>query len=164
MKLIPITMDDAPAVVAAVELSRDALRRWMPWYSDAYDLERARDWIAQSLAAADAGHGIQFAVVDDEQGFAGVIGFEDLDDQTGRAMIGYWLATPSAGRGIGRDAIAQALGWARARAGYRVIWAVVADANAASRRVLEINHFRVVHTRGIDERGDTALIYERALR
>jgi hypothetical protein len=50
--------------------------------------------------------------------------------------------------------------WARRRPALRTIWAVVAEPNRASRRVLEVNGFRLVGTRGVDERGDAALIYE----
>ena len=64
-------------------------------------------------------------------------------------------------RGVtGRRAIALALACARSRPGLHTVWAVVADANVASRRVLEINQFQMVGTRGADERGDRALLYE----
>ena len=42
--------------------------------------------------------------------------------------------------------------------------AVVADANLASRRVLEVNGFHQTGSRGTDGRGDVALIYELELR
>lgn len=132
----------------------------MPWYRDDYDTHSAGVWIAASNASADHGTAIQFAILDHANALVGVIGFEDIEEQTGRAMLGYWLATPVAGHGLGRQAIALAIAWARAQPAVRVIWAVVADANRASRRVLELNDFRMVGARGIDERGDTALIYE----
>lgn len=162
--LRPVAATDAPAVAAAVDDSREALRRWMVWYRDDYDVKAASDWIDAALAAAAAGIGVHFAISDGEDNFLGVIGFEDISDQSGRAMIGYWLATPATGRGIGRQAIALALAWARTRPSLRVVWAVVAEANQASRRVLELNQFKPVGSRGVDERGDVALLYERELR
>jgi len=42
--------------------------------------------------------------------------------------------------------------------------AIVADANVASGRVLEVDGFHVAETRGRDERGDELLIYELELR
>ena len=39
----------------------------------------------------------------------------------------------------------------------------VAEGNGASRRVLEVNGLRVVGIRGMDERGDTQLLYEKEL-
>ncbi len=148
--LRPITAADAPAITAAVDLSRDALRRWMSWYSDDYDMDAATAWIEASLASAAAGSGYEFAVLDGNNAVVGVIGLEGIGEQSGRAMMGYWLATPMAGRQLGRGAVALALAWARTKPGLRTVWALVADANLASRRVLEINGFR----------GDAALLYE----
>src|SRR4051812_47113755 len=111
--LRPIAADDAPAVAAAVDQSRDALRRWMAWYQDEYDVRAARVWIHASLANAAAGDSAQFAILCDTSTLVGVVGFEDMGNQNGRAMLGYWLATPIAGQGIGRQAISLALDWAR---------------------------------------------------
>jgi RimJ/RimL family protein N-acetyltransferase len=155
VRLRDIAVADAPAVAAAVKDSRPALSRWMAWYSDGYDLHAARRWI-------DAG--IQFAIEDTGADLVGIVGFEDVNEQTARAMIGYWIVSGATGRGIGRRAVGLALDWARAQGRLRVVWAVVADANLASRRVLEVNGFRLVGTQGVDERGDTELLYERDLR
>jgi RimJ/RimL family protein N-acetyltransferase len=131
----------------------------MAWYRDDYDVHSAHAWIASTLASVASGTAIQFAIVSGED-LVGVIGFEDIGVEPGRAMLGYWIATDAAGQGIGRQAIALALGWARTRPGLRTVWAVVADGNLASRRVLEVNEFRPVGSRGVDERGDVALLYE----
>jgi RimJ/RimL family protein N-acetyltransferase len=155
-----VSPSDAPAVANAVHRSREALRRWMPWYRDDYDRGVAEMWIEQSVAGAAAGTDFQFAILDPSNAIIGVVGFEDLSSESGRAMLGYWLATDATGRGIGRQAIALALDWARWQPAFRLIWAVVAEPNRASRRVLEVNGFRLVGPRGVDERGDTALIYE----
>jgi RimJ/RimL family protein N-acetyltransferase len=158
--LRPILATDAPAVAAAVDESRDALRRWMVWYRDDYDAHAASAWIADALAKAAAGTAVQFAILTTDDKLVGVIGLEDIDEESGRAMIGYWLSTRVAGRGIGRNAVKLAVAWARTRPEINVIWAVVADANLASRRVLESNQFHLVGTRDADEGGDTALLYE----
>ena len=158
--LRPIVIADAPAITAAVNQSRDALRRWMSWYRDDYDIDAATAWIEASLASAAAGTAYEFAILDGTNAVIGVVGLEDISEQSGRAMIGYWLATPMAGRQLGRQAVSRALAWARTKPDLRIVWAVVADANRASRRVLEVNGFRLVGTRGIDERGDIGLLYE----
>ena len=160
IRLRPIEVADAPAIAAAVARSRDALRRWMVWYTDDYDVRAAHEWIASSLADAAAGTTVQFAVVGRGEELIGVLGFEGIAAEPGRAMLGYWLATDAVGQGFGRRAIALALTWARNHPGLRTIWAVVADANLASRRVLEVNQFQLVGARGTDERGDLALLYE----
>ncbi len=128
--LRPIHSTDAPALAAAVAQSRDALRRWMAWYRDDYDVNSASTWIAASVASARCGTGVQCAILDD----------------------------------VGRQAIALAIARAQTQPAFKVAWAVVADANRASRRVLEVNGFRLIGARGLDERGDTALLYERTMK
>ncbi|HEY4133370.1 MAG TPA: GNAT family N-acetyltransferase [Gemmatimonadaceae bacterium] len=162
--LRPIVVADAIAIAAAVDQSRDALRRWMVWYSDDYDVGSAAAWIEQSLRETARGIAKQFAVIDEHEMLIGVVGIEGIDHTSGRAMIGYWLATPATNRGSGRHAVEQALAWGRTQPHLRTVWAVVADVNIASRRVLELNGFRRTDVRGTDERGDTALIYELDLR
>jgi len=94
----------------------------------------------------------------------GVVGVEDVNADVGRAMIGYWLATPATGRGLATRAVADVLQWARNETDIRTVWAMAAERNVASRRVLEANGFREVGSRGTDERGDTQLLYEIPLR
>lgn len=136
----------------------------MPWYRDDYDVRMAEDWIRYALATIAAGTSVHFAINDPDDHLVGVVSFEDIRDTPLRAMLGYWLATPVSRRGIGRRAIAQALAWAREQSTIQIVWALVAEANVPSRRVLEANAFRAVGARGTDERGDTQLVYELDLR
>lgn len=161
--LRPLELSDASAVFAAVEVSRDALRRWMVWYNDSYGLADAETWIQHTLAARTEGTGIHFAICAPDGSLVGVIGLEGIT-AGGRAMLGYWLATPATGRGWGTRAVSDAVTWAQSQPQIVVIWALVAEANMASRRVLEANRFQVTGTRERDERGDVPLIYEFRLR
>ena len=162
--LRPLDLTDVSAIAAAVEQSRHTLSRWMAWCDDRYDIRAAQSWVETALTATAAGQAAHFAILTHTDTFVGIISLEDLNQQTGRAMLGYWVATPAAGQGIGRRAIALALDWARTQAALRLVWAVVAEANVASRRVLELNRFRLVGSRGVDERGDNALLYELELQ
>ena len=135
----------------------------MVWYRDEYDVAAAESWIRQALASRDAGTGHHFAITDADDTLVGVIGLEDINETTGRAMTGYWVATPETGRGVARQAVADVLTWARFNTGIRVVWALVAETNAGSRRVVEANGFTVVGRRERDERGDVPLIYETEL-
>jgi len=161
----PLRLSDSAAIFAAVDCSRDALRRWMEWYHDAYGLVDAEDWIQHALAARTEGTDFHFAVCEpDDSHVVGVVGVEDVNADVGRAMIGYWLATPATGRGLATRAVADVLQWARNETDIRTVWATAAERNVASRRVLEANGFREVGSRGTDERGDTQLLYEIPLR
>ena len=161
--LRPIEIGDAPAVARAVDCSRDALRRWMVWYRDAYGVSDAQRWIELALDARADGTGFHFAICDTTGSFVGVISLEGVTE-AGRSMLGYWIATPATGRGIGRRAVADILAWARENSRIRVVWALVAESNQRSRRVLEANGFAIVDVRPADERGDTPLVYEVELR
>jgi RimJ/RimL family protein N-acetyltransferase len=108
--LRPLELADAPAVFEAVNHSRDALRRWMVWYSEAYSVTHAEAWIEQTLVARAGGTGFHFAICDANGVLVGVIGLEDVNAVTGRAMIGYWVATPFTGDRKARC-------WRRARLG-----------------------------------------------
>lgn len=158
----PLEATDAAAIFAAVDCSRDALRRWMSWYTDAYALDDARTWLEHALPERDAGRSAHFAV-DEDATLVGVIGFEDIGSPPGSAMIGYWLATPATGRGTGKRAIRDALSWARRHTDLRLVWAIVAEPNTASRRVLEANGFQVARTADTSHSGDAQLIYELSL-
>ena len=164
VRLRPLELHDAPAIYQAVDVSRDALRRWMPWYRDDYVLEDAAAWIQYALATAAAGRGFHFAIIGPDGALVGLISLEDVQQSSGRAMVGYWLATPATGRGLGRQALAAIIQLARGRLDITTLWAVVADANVPSRRILEVNGFHETDSRGRDERGDLALIYELDVR
>ena len=161
----PLKLSDSAELFAAVDCSRDALRRWMEWYHDAYGLADAENWIQYTLTARAEGTDFHFVVCESEESpVIGVVGVEDVNADTGRAMIGYWLATPDTGRGLATRAVAAVLEWARSETDIRTVWAGVAAPNIASRRVLEANGFRDLGTRGTDERGVAQLLYEIELR
>jgi ribosomal-protein-serine acetyltransferase len=164
ISLRPLELHDAPAVYQAVESSRDALRRWMVWYRDDYNLSHAESWTRYAVDSTAANTGFHFAIADAQGELIGVISIEGVSPESGRAMLGYWMATRSTGHGLGRQAVGQIINWARGRGSIATLWALVADANMASRRVLEINGFHQVGSRGTDERGDLVLMYELELR
>ena len=91
-----------------------------------------------------------------------MVSLEGAEETTGRSMLGYWVATAATGRGVATRAVAQTLDWARAHSDIRVVWALVAEANVASRRVLEANGFRLTETRQLPALGRHQ-VYERAV-
>jgi RimJ/RimL family protein N-acetyltransferase len=135
----------------------------MSWYHDAYGPEDAESWLRQALAGRDAGTSCHFAICDSTSTLRGVIGFEDLTGPGGQAMIGYWVATPATGRGLGTSAVGDALSWARTNTQLALVWAIVAEAKVPSRRVLEANRFCSVRVDKHNISGDPQLIYELSL-
>ena len=151
---------DGQAIFAAVDCSRAELRRWMSWYHDSYGPEDAESWLCRALAGRDAGTSCHFAICDSTALLRGLIGFEDITGPGGQAMIGYWVATPAAGRGLGTSAVGDALSWASTNTQLALVWAIVAEANVPSRRVLEANGFCSVRSAEPNVSGDSQVIYE----
>jgi ribosomal-protein-serine acetyltransferase len=128
--LRPLELDDVPAIYRAVDSSRDALRRWMVWYQETYSIKHAEAWIQYTIDSAASGAGFHFAIVADGD-LVGVISVEGLTPDSRRGMLGYWMATRATGRGLGREAVAQVVAWARAQTNLATLWALVAEANIA---------------------------------
>jgi RimJ/RimL family protein N-acetyltransferase len=95
---------------------------------------------ADALSFADRG-GWTWLVVDDDGRVAGECGVKAPPDAAGVVEIGYGLAAPSRGRGLGRRAVAALVAELRGRPGVRRLEAEVHVGNVASRRVLEANGF-----------------------
>jgi RimJ/RimL family protein N-acetyltransferase len=140
----PLVLNDATGVYAAVDRSRPELARWMVWYQPGYAAADAAEWVQRSCAQHEARTAYHFAICDDLGALVGAISLEDVDARTGMALLGYWVATPAAGRGAAAEAIRQVLDWASSETSIRRVWALIARDNHASRRVAEANGLRPV--------------------
>jgi ribosomal-protein-serine acetyltransferase len=155
---------DGPAIFAGVDCSREAFRRWLVWYHDGYSLADAEAWLQRSLTEQGAGTGFHFAICREDGTLVGVTSLEDVSESAGRAMLGYWVATPATGRGAATRAVGQVLAWARVHTAIRIVWALVAEGNARSRGVLEANGFHVAASREGPAESDAELVYEIELK
>ena len=111
------------------------------------DLPAAPGWphpdTPTGLAYAEEG-AWTWLVVDDDGRIAGECGVKGVPTAAGEVEIGYGLAGPSRGRGLGTRAVAALVDELRARPGVRRIDALVVADNLASRRVLEHAGFTLV--------------------
>jgi RimJ/RimL family protein N-acetyltransferase len=127
------------------------LLRFVP--GAALDLPAAPGWphpdTATGLAYADLG-AWTWLVVDDDGRVAGECGVKGPPDDDGVVEIGYGLAGPSRGRGLGGRAVAALVAELARRVDVRRIDAHVAFDNLPSRRVLERLGFTVAEV-GTDE-------------
>jgi RimJ/RimL family protein N-acetyltransferase len=87
--------------------------------------------------------GAQFLVVDDGGRIAGECGTKSPPGPDGTVEIGYGLAAPSRGRGLGGKAVAELVSWLETQPGVRMIEAEVHVSNTPSRRVVENLGFRI---------------------
>ena len=104
------------------------------------DLPTAPGWPHEDTAPGlgFAAHGAwTWLIVDDDGRIAGECGVKGPPDGDGIVEIGYGLAGPSRGRGLGGRAVATLVDELRRRPGVRAIEAEIAPDNVASRRVVE---------------------------
>jgi len=122
---------------------------------DPPDLPAAPGWphpdTPTGLAYADAG-AWTWLVIDDDGRIAGECGAKGPPTAAGEVEIGYGLAGPSRGRGLGTRAVAALVGELRARPDVRRIDAFVVSDNLASRRVLERAGFGLVEVGAVEMR------------
>ena len=99
LELRPVDERYAEELTALVRRDLPHLRPWMPWASERYSVDDAREFIRRNIR--------QYA---EDQGFAslifyggrvaGSIGYNNIDWANRRTDIGYWLGAAHQGRGI----------------------------------------------------------------
>jgi RimJ/RimL family protein N-acetyltransferase len=148
--LVPCPVATARAVVAGDLTGLVAGRGWP--HADTYDALRPY-----------AEHGSDdvpgpFLVVLDSGEVVGDCGWYGPPGDTGEVEIGYGLAAPYRGRGIGTAAVTALVDWVTAQPGVRRVVAETGATNTASRRLLERLGFALAET------GDTTVRYARDVR
>lgn len=101
--------EDAPALHAAVHASLPELRRWMVWAQEPLDLPGTEENLREAAARFEARENLRYHVWNAEgTELIGSSGYHALDWRVPRGEIGYWVATPHAGRGYATE-VARAL-------------------------------------------------------
>lgn len=123
-------------ILAPLDLAgRDALLS-----GDLGGLDAAPGWphddTAPGLSFLDSG-GLAFLIIDDDGRIAGECGTKTPPRPDGVVEIGYGLAAPSRGHGLGGEAISALVSLLAQRPDVRVVEAEVHVGNVASWRVLE---------------------------
>jgi [ribosomal protein S5]-alanine N-acetyltransferase len=109
------------------DVSPEAARRWI-----AGDAERRARGLALDLVIAPVAGEVVW----------GEVGLRGVDEVTGRAEVGWWLAPDARGRGVAAAALDLLATWALgAPLGLRQVWARIDPANQASAQVAEAAGF-----------------------
>lgn len=99
LKLILSQQQNAEEITKVVRENLEQLKLWMPWATDAYSIDSARQFIKHNLTEyAENGSFSASIILDGE--FVGGVGFHNLDLKNKSAQIGYWLAKEAQGKGI----------------------------------------------------------------
>ena len=102
------------------------------------------DGIALEAEHADSDEATCFLVISTHSGqVVGEAGWKGGPDADGVAEIGYGLAAPSRGRGLGSELVNQLTAWVLAQPDVALVVAYVLPGNVASRRALERNGFEL---------------------
>ena len=99
LKLTLPTECDVEEIYAVVRENLEQLKLWMPWATNDYSIESAREFIKFNLNQLAENKGFSASVVLDNK-FVGGVGFNELNLRHKSTEIGYWLAKEAQGKGI----------------------------------------------------------------
>jgi len=136
--LVPQTIEQARALLAGDDPGLELA----PGYPHADTLDGLGIWVEHG-GPEDGGW---FVTLAEDGRVVGDCGTHGPADPDGRLEIGYGLAAPSRGRGLGTEAVRAMAGWLAGQPGVRVLTADVEVGNEPSRRLLERLGFTVTGT------------------
>ena len=143
LRLEPVTAELAHAILAGDLSQLSAAQGWPH--------EDTADGLAMAVRS---GHPPGWLIITGDK-VIGDCGTHGWPDDHGRVEIGYGLAAPYRGQGLGSEAVAAITAWLLSQPDVRQVRACTSAANSASRRVLEKAGYRLTsHDAG-------ELIYER---
>lgn len=137
MRLEPLDLDGRDAVLGGDLSGLGGLAAAPGW---------PHEDTAPGLSFLDSG-GAAFLIIDDDGRVAGECGTKTRPTSAGVVEIGYGLAAPSRGHGLGAAAVAALVSWLGARGDVTRIDAEVHVANIASQRLLERLGFTMTDAR-----------------
>jgi RimJ/RimL family protein N-acetyltransferase len=138
--LRPPRVDDAEAVIEAVEGSRTELTRWMEWAPFMRTVDDARRWAQRCVDAWDAPDSVDLPIViirREDGRFLGATGFHRANWAVPSIDIGYWMRTSEAGKGYVRETVTALTRVGFGQLGLRRMAITCAATNDRSRRVAE---------------------------
>ena len=102
LTLRPTTAEMGPPLVAAKNRSLPELRRWMAW-ADSEDQSGTLEFAARAERAWEQGVARNFCLVHEDE-IVGNIGLDLINPMIGAAMLGYWIRSDLAGKGLMTEA------------------------------------------------------------
>ncbi|MDD5627833.1 MAG: GNAT family protein, partial [Elusimicrobia bacterium] len=143
LSLAPLAAEDAEALFAAVDSSRESLRRRLRWVPAAASAEDSRGFIRACGEARERGEREDFGVFEARSGLlAGVASLQGLQAGPGLAEVSLWIRADRQGRGYGVEAGRLLVEHAFRREGLQKVYARLDPANRAARKVLQRAGFR----------------------
>jgi ribosomal-protein-serine acetyltransferase len=109
----PYRLEDAEALRAAVDESREHIRPWLPFADAHRSVEESRDWIARQMASWLLRENLGMSIWEVASGrYLGGIGLHVRDWDIRYFEIGYWLRASAEGHGYIAEAARLVAGFA----------------------------------------------------
>lgn len=122
---------DASAVAEAVQASLETLSPWMPWATEGYDDDAAREWIHGIIDPSS----VRFVIMDPAGRIIGSCGLNAFDKGNARANLGYWVRADATGFGYATGATKLVAAHGINDLGLHRIEVIMSVENEPSRRV-----------------------------
>jgi ribosomal-protein-serine acetyltransferase len=136
--LRPLEVDDAPAMVEAVQESIAEIMPWMGWCTPDYNLDFAQAWLETLPDNWENETQYGFAITNaEDSNILGCKGLNHINQVQRLANLGYWVRTSAIGCGVASRAVRLVAQFGIKKIGLLRAEIVVAGGNAASLRVAE---------------------------
>jgi ribosomal-protein-serine acetyltransferase len=99
LELRPVDERYAEELTALVRRDLAHLKPWMPWATERYSVEDAREFIQRNLRQYAEDQGFSTIIFFRER-VVGSIGYNNIDWSNRKTDIGYWLGADAQGRGM----------------------------------------------------------------
>ncbi len=133
---------NAEEIYRAVRENLEELKLWMPWVTDDYSIDTARDFIKTNLIEFAENNTFAVAVALNEK-IVGTIGLHHLDSANKSVQIGYWLDKQAQGKGLATRCCRVPINYAFEDLGLNRIQINCNVENAKSRAIPERLGFRL---------------------
>jgi RimJ/RimL family protein N-acetyltransferase len=141
--LRPLSSGDAEALFAAVDASREALRRRLRWVAGAVSSENSIGFIRECSTARGRGEREDFGVFEARSGdLAGMASLQSLLPVPGLAESSLWIRVDRQNKGYGVEAVRLLIGHAFRRDTLQKLYARIDPVNRGARKVFQRAGFR----------------------
>jgi ribosomal-protein-serine acetyltransferase len=137
-ELRPYDCSCVPELYQAATESRHEISPWMAWLHPKYERQDLEFWTAHAIAAWNTQSEYEFLIYDRQDGAVlGSCGLNNINRKDMVSNLGYWVRTSRTRLGAATQAARLLQEFGLKVAGFNRVEIVVAEGNAASRRVAE---------------------------
>ena len=137
-ELRPYDFSCVPGLYSAAIESRNEISPWMAWLYPGYERDDLEAWADHAMAAWETESEYEFVIFDRQNGAVlGSCGLNNINRKDMVSNLGYWVRTSRTRLGAATQAAGLLKEFGLKIVGLNRVEIVVADGNAASRRVAE---------------------------